>query len=285
MLESVVSNPDQSRAFVAAGGIDLLLRLYSLPRLPPAFATSGGQYGLLGTFKTFTPQQGPAVSAAISSALVGRLVVANRAAQELGAVNICTLPEAQRTAYAKLLAGVDGLVGLAAAVVRTAAPMLVEVGAPRAEAGGGTLIAMLSTLLQWVAFQASAGDLFLQQQAAAQEEGEGSRTALPDVVCGVGGGACWGVGALFFVSLRVDPPTHMHIPIPMHIPNSHTQPSPNQILNARMHEEAAMQDVPMANGLAAHGDEAVHMDVEDGAAADAPGAAGGDMLWDVGCAA
>lgn len=179
MLESVVSNPDQSRAFVAAGGIDLLLRLYSLPRLPPAFATSGGQYGLLGTFKTFTPQQAPHVSTAISNALVARLVVATQAAQDMGPVNICTLPEAQRTAYVKLLAGVDGLVGLAAAVVRTATPMLVEVGAPRQEANGGTLIGMLSTLLQWVAFQASAGDLYLQQQAVAGGEGGGAGGSRP----------------------------------------------------------------------------------------------------------
>lgn len=81
MLESVVSNPEQSRAFAAAGGIELLLRLYNLPRMPPAFATSTGQYGMLGSFKTFTPQQGPAVSAAISKALVQRLVEAVDMAQ------------------------------------------------------------------------------------------------------------------------------------------------------------------------------------------------------------
>ncbi len=62
----------------------------------------------------------------------------------------------------------------------------------------------------------------------------------------------------------------------MYNPPIHTQPSATELLNARMHDEAAMQDAPMANGLAAHHtDEAVHMDVEDGGAeGGAPAAAG-----------
>lgn len=138
--------------------------------------------------------------------------------QQVGAVNICTLAPDRQAAYIKLLASVDGLVGLSATVVRTAVPMLVEVGASRPEAGGGNIVTMLATVLQWVAYQCSAGDLWLQQHAARTD---GDATRDPS-----------GVQA--------------------------AEPTPDEAM-----ADVPPQAHPLANGLAAHADDAVHMDMEE----------------------
>lgn len=124
----------------------------------------------------------------------------------------------RQAAYVKLLASVDGLVGLAAAVVRTAAPMLVEVGSPRPEASGSNIITMLATLLEWAAYQCSAGDLWLQQHAV-RTDSDTPRDA-----------AAVPVEAADEAMADAPPPVH-----------------------------------PLANGLAAHADDAVHMDMEEAA--------------------
>ena len=58
LLESVFSNHDTCSKFVQQGGIEALLHLYKLPKLPPTFGSSSASHSLLASLHAgcqFTP--------------------------------------------------------------------------------------------------------------------------------------------------------------------------------------------------------------------------------------
>ncbi|KAG1677659.1 hypothetical protein FOA52_010442 [Chlamydomonas sp. UWO 241] len=69
MLESLLSNTENSNAFVQKDGIDLLLRLHSLPRLSYTFAFSSASHPLLAVFRGLAPQHAQLLSGAARDVL------------------------------------------------------------------------------------------------------------------------------------------------------------------------------------------------------------------------
>ena len=69
MLDNMSANAETSRLFIQQGGIELLLALYRLPRLPPTFGSSSAAHALTATFRTLTMQHAQPLSKHLSSVL------------------------------------------------------------------------------------------------------------------------------------------------------------------------------------------------------------------------
>ncbi|RMZ57814.1 hypothetical protein APUTEX25_002482, partial [Auxenochlorella protothecoides] len=130
MLEQLLALNDTAAAFVEAGGCELLLALYRLPRLPPSFGSTNASHSLLVTFRVFATQ-GPAldrVTGLLRTELVRALEEAVAVASALGPDAVVPgLPPAPRDAYVRALSRAEGLVALAATLVRTGAAFLAGV--------------------------------------------------------------------------------------------------------------------------------------------------------------
>ncbi|CAI5971391.1 unnamed protein product, partial [Closterium sp. NIES-65] len=69
LLEAVLSNETSSRVFLDLRGLDALLALYTLPRLPLLFGTSPAAQGISMTMRAFGPSHASAVSRGVASTL------------------------------------------------------------------------------------------------------------------------------------------------------------------------------------------------------------------------
>ena len=69
MLDNMSANAETSRLFIQQGGIELLLALYRLPKLPPTFGSSSAAHALTATFRTLTMQHAQPLSKHLSSVL------------------------------------------------------------------------------------------------------------------------------------------------------------------------------------------------------------------------
>ena len=54
MVEALLSNGDTSRLFVQRSGLEHLLAMYSLPKLPPTFGSSSPSHALMAALRTRT---------------------------------------------------------------------------------------------------------------------------------------------------------------------------------------------------------------------------------------
>ncbi|CAD7704534.1 unnamed protein product, partial [Ostreobium quekettii] len=81
MLESLLSNQDSSRRLVENGGVDLLLRLYRLPRMPPAFGSSSQSHPLMSIFRPLAPNHSQVLPKKVKQALAAQLDDALKAAE------------------------------------------------------------------------------------------------------------------------------------------------------------------------------------------------------------
>jgi hypothetical protein len=73
LLETMLSNQNFSRQFVERGGLQLLLKLYTLKHLPPTFGSSGASHAVMAVFRTCTQLHGPLVTEKVAEALAEHL--------------------------------------------------------------------------------------------------------------------------------------------------------------------------------------------------------------------
>ncbi|KAK9830284.1 hypothetical protein WJX72_010812 [[Myrmecia] bisecta] len=189
MLESLLANADTCRTFVESQGVELLLGIYRLPRLPPTFgSSSASQHSMLATFRALSPTHAPDISKHLSSALIAQVRQTLDKAQAVGSRSVPELPSAERDDYVRLVSSTEGLASLAAAVVRNAQHMLMEVSS-----GQTAVIARLGELERMVLWQlAVAEDWKLAhdaQKAAEAKAAEANKTKASAAETGAGEGS------------------------------------------------------------------------------------------------
>jgi E3 ubiquitin-protein ligase HUWE1 len=62
MLDSLLSNADMVRIFLERGGLQLLLQMYSLPRVLPTFGSHAVMHAVVGVVRSFMNQHANAIS-------------------------------------------------------------------------------------------------------------------------------------------------------------------------------------------------------------------------------
>lgn len=76
MLESLFSDSNTSRTFVEQGGIQALLGLYTIPKLPPTFGCSPPAQYLMAALRTFTAAHADTLSVQLNQVLSAQLEIA-----------------------------------------------------------------------------------------------------------------------------------------------------------------------------------------------------------------
>lgn len=176
MLESLLANQETSRRVVELGGIDLLLRMYRLPRMPPAFGSSSHSHTMLQIFRAITPHHQLTLPGKVKDALAVQLEVAIDAAKVAGDCCVPTMEPGQRDHYVRLIASAGGLTGIAAMVARSAMPMLVEICR-----GDPSLLAKLGQLERMVMTQLAEADHWKEIRDKEKREKEKSSLGDNDV--------------------------------------------------------------------------------------------------------
>lgn len=73
LLETMLANQSFSRQFVEKGGLQLLLRLYTLKHLPPTFGSSSAAHAVMAAFRACTQLHGALVTEKVAEALAEHL--------------------------------------------------------------------------------------------------------------------------------------------------------------------------------------------------------------------
>ncbi len=87
LLESMFSNHDTCQKFVQQGGVEVLLQLYKLPKLPPTFGSSSASHSLLAMFRSLTAHNASDISSKLQPALASQFLITLETAE----VNIISL--------------------------------------------------------------------------------------------------------------------------------------------------------------------------------------------------
>ncbi|KAL4856977.1 E3 ubiquitin-protein ligase UPL1 [Chlorella vulgaris] len=181
MLESMLTSAETAKLFVERGGVELLLTLYRLPRLPPTFGSTNASHSLLVSFRVFTTQhssaQLPHIFGLLRAALLTQLDAALAAARQVGGACVPLLPAQQREAYIRQVSSTEGLAALAATVVRNASSVLKDISN-----GDMSVILKLGELERMVLWQAAVADEWRLEQAvakAAEEKAAATAAAAP----------------------------------------------------------------------------------------------------------
>ncbi|KAK3268281.1 E3 ubiquitin-protein ligase upl1 [Cymbomonas tetramitiformis] len=126
MLESMLAHNDTARLFVEKGGIQLLLRMYSLPGLPLTFGGSSAMHMLSAAFRAFIPSHAAALSKHVRSELHTQLRKAEECARGLHPEGLSKSSSEACKAYVGTLSSAEGLVNLSTSLVRSTPNMLPE---------------------------------------------------------------------------------------------------------------------------------------------------------------
>ncbi len=75
LLESMFSNHDTCSKFVQQGGVEVLLQLYRLPKLPPTFGSSSASHSLLAMFRSLTAHNSSDISSKLQPSLSSQFMI------------------------------------------------------------------------------------------------------------------------------------------------------------------------------------------------------------------
>lgn len=81
LLESMFSNHDTCQKFVQQGGVEVLLQLYKLPKLPPTFGSSSASHSLLAMFRSLTAHNATDISSKLQPVLASQFAVTLKSAE------------------------------------------------------------------------------------------------------------------------------------------------------------------------------------------------------------
>ncbi|CAL8470976.1 g10518 [Coccomyxa elongata] len=127
MLETLLANQTFSRQFVDKGGLQLLLKLYTLKHLPVTFGSSGASHAVLSVFRTCTQLHSMSVTDKVAEALAEHLRTNLLLAMSIGRSTLQDMDPKRREEYTRCVSSLEGITALAAAVSRTTTNMLNEV--------------------------------------------------------------------------------------------------------------------------------------------------------------
>ena len=75
LMESVFSNHDTCTRFIQQGGIEALLHLYKLPKLPATFGSSSASHSLLAMFRALTAHNSADIATKLQPALASHFLL------------------------------------------------------------------------------------------------------------------------------------------------------------------------------------------------------------------
>eukprot|EP00210_Caulerpa_lentillifera_P005107 g4879.t1 len=165
MLESLLSSADTSQKFVQCRGVEYLLRLYTLPRIPPAFGSSSQSHSLLSIFRLLSHEHYQCLSLNVPLALSGQLEATTIEAEKLHRVCVPAMDTERRDSYIRLIASTSGLTSVAGTIARTSNPMLTELCK-----GDRNLISLLGNLERLVLHQLSYSDIWKEKKSRLRKE-------------------------------------------------------------------------------------------------------------------
>lgn len=165
MLESLLSNTDTSRKFAQHHGVELLLKFYTLPKLPASFGSSSHSPPLLSIFRSLTHNNCQSLHVCVPVELTKQLEHTQIMAEKLGDVCVPELDAETRETYVRCVASASGLTAAAATIVRTSTPMLTEMCK-----GDKILISMLGELERSILHQLVNCDSWKERKTNLQKE-------------------------------------------------------------------------------------------------------------------
>lgn len=166
MLESMLSNTETSRLFVDKGGVELLLGLYGLPKLPPSFASgTSTTNSLLPIFRLFAPIHAASLSQTVRCALDRQLMECLAVLEPVNGQCILDLPPHQQDNVIRLVSASEGLAAVAGTVVRAS-----NVAALQEVASGiAPVLAKLCSMEQSIFQQLAALDLRREEKLSKEQ--------------------------------------------------------------------------------------------------------------------
>ncbi|KAL0033594.1 hypothetical protein WJX79_006288 [Trebouxia sp. C0005] len=175
LLESMFSNHDTCSKFVQQGGVEVLLQLYRLPKLPPTFGSSSASHSLLAMFRSLTAHNSSDISSKLQPSLSSQFTITLQLAEVLDDRVVPELPAAERDLYIRQVSGTVGLAALAATVVRVAPALLLSLCSTE-ENIFGSILSQLGRLERRVLWQLAQAENWKRDQDAAKEAAKGGPT-------------------------------------------------------------------------------------------------------------
>ncbi|XXG72650.1 hypothetical protein AAC387_Pa07g1701 [Persea americana] len=130
LLETVLQNADTCRLFIEKGGIDSVLKLFTLQPIP--LSASIGQSVFIA-FKNFSPQHSAALARAVCTYLREHLQSVNELLTSVGATPLAEVEGAKQTKVLRCLSSLEGLLSLASFLLKGTSTMVSELGATDAD--------------------------------------------------------------------------------------------------------------------------------------------------------
>eukprot|EP00271_Cylindrocystis_brebissonii_P000524 TRINITY_DN1063_c0_g2_i1.p1 TRINITY_DN1063_c0_g2~~TRINITY_DN1063_c0_g2_i1.p1 ORF type:complete len:4539 (-),score=961.90 TRINITY_DN1063_c0_g2_i1:519-13235(-) len=129
LLDAMLHVNETTRLFIERRGIDALLKLYTLPRLPVSFGLSPIAHSMTLAFRAFShAQHSLALSRAVCVALRERMhVTAELVSSVMTGHKISDIDESQRDSFARTLTSAENFLTLSANLVRTTTTMVTEI--------------------------------------------------------------------------------------------------------------------------------------------------------------
>ncbi|KAH7291322.1 hypothetical protein KP509_29G011900 [Ceratopteris richardii] len=168
MLETIFQNADTCRVFIEKGGIEELLKLFTLPCLPVSFGGSSTAYNIFLTFRAFSSQHASTLTKAVCNVLKEHLHVtsASLCCSKLSDLNAETHGKVIRN-----LSAAECFLSLTTFLVRSLAPMMAEIST---STGNSDLFNDLGNIYRWVLWQISEGEE--NKNRTKKEEGSAGST-------------------------------------------------------------------------------------------------------------
>ncbi|DBB00800.1 TPA: hypothetical protein ACH3X1_000730 [Trebouxia sp. C0004] len=172
LLESMFSNHDTCSKFVQQGGVEVLLQLYKLPKLPPTFGSSSASHSLLAMFRSLTAHNSSDISSKLQPSLSSQFTITLQLAEAIDDRMVPELPAAERDLYIRHVSGTVGLAALAATVVRVAPALLLSLCSTE-EGKAEPILSQLGKLERRVLWQLAQAENWKRDQDAAKEAAKG----------------------------------------------------------------------------------------------------------------
>jgi hypothetical protein len=172
MLETILSNQESCRSFIEKKGIEALLELYTLSRMPVTFgAQSGAAHSMTVAFRTFAPQHSHSLSKAVVSVLKEQLKRAAAATErELRGKKLSELDKPVLSDVIRHWASAECLLSLTSSMVRNFPGVIGEMCGGPAE-----VLKDLDTLYKEAVWQGA----FLLEESRTSQGGQAAKEASP----------------------------------------------------------------------------------------------------------
>lgn len=130
LLETILQNADTCRIFVEKKGIEAILRLFTLPLMPPSISV--GQ-SISVAFKNFSPQHYVSLARAVCSFLREHLKSTNELLDSVGGTQLVLVESAKQTKVLKYLSSLEGVLTLSVFLLKGTTTVVSELSTSDAD--------------------------------------------------------------------------------------------------------------------------------------------------------